>query len=300
MHAYLKILLTAASLSGPLAAVRADVFFNDTPLPDVIDEPISAVRVSSTYFGSADYVDHSREEYSMRRHAFAGSYVRKNQTTTDFIAAGYELTHYDFQLSDDRDFHSFFATAGRAGMITENWAARGHLAIGTGAEDSANFDDGAWFGGGVLFQREWDNGLSFGIGLNAHDFAERGLQLQVPLTFKWRINERLRLELGNGAKLTYDVWGDQRTLLEVGYLSEYRHYRMRDFSEPNLRDLAVEELQHMAAVKLHHRFGEHASLFVMAGYTGDREITFWHNNAAVGAANGDQTWLFSIGFSYRF
>lgn len=216
------------------------------------------------------------------------------------LAAGYELSHYDFTVSDNRDFRALFVAASLDGMITENWAARVSLTAGTGAEDSANFDDGSWYGGGLRFEREWDGGFAFGLGLELHGLPERGLQLNVPVSFKWRINERWKLELRDGLSLAWDVGGDQRTVFELGYVGEYRHYRMRDFAEPGLLDLAVGELQRVAVVKLHHRFDNGAFLTASAGYTGDREITYWHDRTALDSADGEQVFVFTFGGGWRW
>lgn len=289
--------LSVCSLSAPL---RADTFFTDSPRPDLLENRSTGWSAAATYYGGSDYVDAGREKYSLRRHTVAGSLVQETGQLQISLLAGYEHSNYRFETSRNRHMHTLFGEVTARRMLFGDWAGSASLMAGSGAEDSANFDDGLWFGAGIATGREWDSGLSLGFGVALHGLAERGLQLNIPLTLKWRISDRVRLSLSDGLRLHYDMAGNGRTTLELAYISEYRHFRLQDFAEPAIRDLAVEELQHMALVTLHHRFRNDAFLFVSAGYTGDRELTFWRNRQAVGSASGEQTTVFRFGGGMRF
>lgn len=291
------------AIVGIAITSHADVFFEDTDIPDVFEEQDSLFGSYLLAFDETEEIVDSADTLSIDRYGFYGARSFEIGESRLNIGALYERSRYTGNLIGALNVDTLSANFRYTRMISDNWAGFGTGWVGSSGASSTSFSDGLFGGAGIGIQGEWSNGLSFGFGVfgSAHGL-EQSAELAVVPSVKWRINDRARLRLGTdtGLLFTYDVTGNRRTFIEVGIQGDGRRFRLDDYYVDEFKDLAVEESAPALVFKLHHLFKNGMTMSLFGGYVGDRSIEFYHNNAIVGEAEMNGTPFIGLTFGFRF
>lgn len=281
----------------------ADIFFEDTAHPDKFENRSSGYQISLTQYDTTKVPGNQDLALSIDRFSFLAERSHDIGSGHLQTAVWYESSIYEFGLGDRTKGQSMGIEGTYSKMIGDNWAAYGRLLLSSQAEDDATFSEGLVGAAGFGFQREWENGLSLGLGiLGQPEAIERNASLAVLPELKWRLSERTRLLLSSdaGLSLAIDLSKSRRTFLELGIREEIRGYRLRDFAFDSRKDTSVFESAPVGVVQLHHRFENGWHMKLSAGYTGNREFKFYSNGREINAFESDGGTFFGLSFGIRF
>lgn len=199
-------------------------------------ETVLRVTPGYTFMADADY-DHSRYgDLSVWRIDVPVRYTIKMEPGDLTLGAFYEHSEYNF---DDlfgangpstAQFNTLAFDMVWKSMLNDNWGYFVYGAMGFSAWTKTTFVDGLTGTGAAGVRYVWSENLSLGLGLAVASQMEDDPMVLPVIALNWQIDDRWNLAVLNGAKISYDVTGDKKFLVDLGAKYQRREYRVRSDS----------------------------------------------------------------------
>lgn len=299
-----KILLLAAVLCGILntgwGSASDEVVVEMVPQPKPTDAVFSAsISGEAQYTPAASIRDGGTGDLSVTE-------VRSNLVYTSisekrFLQAdlNYSYGYYNFStFSPFKHLQNFGAIFMGREKFNEAWSLMAIGAVNWGAEAGASLDEG--FNYSIMVGPSYQ--ITDDINLYAGVYFRSRLQDQDLLIgiggIDWRINDRLRLRTYNGAALSYDLFGDKHTFVELS--GEYRISQYAVNPRAPGFNRAVHERTVASTLAISHRFNES---FAVRGFVEGqflRRYQFRENGNSTNNFKMDNGFSFGIAGTFAF
>jgi hypothetical protein len=258
------------------------------------------LEISGSASSPAKFRD-SSEELKIRKGGVSASIMSPLTEKTLLMATiSSGLTEYDFSETERwGDVVNHNAMLFLESEINDKWNTLGAVFLGSSYDKNETLGDGFTWGGGLGFRYKYSETLNYVVGVAYMNRLE-GDSLVIPLVgIEWQITDRLTLDGLMGLELSYDLWGNGKGILSMGF-----DYMLEDFRISNDpisgAERAVRPEGFGVSLRYMHMLTDNLGVHASISGQGEQEFETRMNDRKVDSFKTESSYVYGIGLQYTF